>query len=41
VKVDDLLPEAHYGRQLYKEVIRFLLDEKILTINERNEIKGM
>ncbi len=40
VHADDLLPKnAHFARQLYKDVIRFMLDEKILISNEKNELK--
>jgi ATP-dependent DNA helicase RecQ len=39
-KVEDILPKnAHFARQLYKEVIRFLLDEKMLVTNNKNELK--
>ena len=39
-KVEDILPEnAHFARQLYKDVIRFLLDEKMLVTNNKNELK--
>lgn len=42
VKSEDLLPEnAHFAQQLYKEVIRFLLDEKLLLINDKNELKSV
>jgi ATP-dependent DNA helicase RecQ len=39
IKIDDILPKnAHFAKQLYKEVIRFMLDEKMLQTNEKNEI---
>ena len=39
IKIDDVLPKnAHFAKQLYKEVIRFMLDEKMLQTNEKNEI---
>ena len=42
VKTEDLLPEnAHFAKQLYKEVIRFLLDEKKLMTNDKNELKSV
>lgn len=42
VKADDLLPKnAHFAAQLYKDVIRFLLDEKLLVANEKNELKSV
>ena len=42
VKIDDILPKnAHFTLQLYKEVIRFMLDEKLLQTNEKNEIKSV
>jgi ATP-dependent DNA helicase RecQ len=42
MKTEDLLPEnAHFARQLYKEVIRFLLDEKKLITNDKNELKSV
>ncbi len=40
IHVEKILPaNAHFARQLYKDVIRFLLDEKILMSNEKEEIK--
>ncbi|MDB5226038.1 MAG: ATP-dependent helicase RecQ [Bacteroidota bacterium] len=37
---EKLLPEnAHFAKELYKDVIRFLLDEKLLIANEKNELK--
>lgn len=39
-KIDDLLPQnAHFAAALYKEVIRFLLDEKLIVMNDQNELK--
>lgn len=40
VSTDTVLPEnAHFVKQIYKEVIRFLLDEKVLMMNDKNELK--
>lgn len=40
ISIDDILPKnAHFAQILYKDVIRFLLDEKILMTNEKNELK--
>ncbi len=40
LSIDNVLPQnAHFAKQLYKDVIRFMLDEKILMSNEKNEIK--
>ena len=40
IKTEDILPEnAHFAKQLYKDVIRFLLDEKMLQVNNKNELK--
>lgn len=40
LNINDLLPKnAHFAKQLYKDVIRFLLDEKLLIINNKNELK--
>lgn len=40
MKLEHLLPgQEHFGKQLYKDVIRFLLDEKMLELNDRNEIR--
>jgi ATP-dependent DNA helicase RecQ len=42
VKLDDILPEnAHFAKQLYKDVIRFLLDEKKLITNDKNELRSV
>lgn len=42
VKIDDLLPKnAHFTAKLYKDVIRFLVDEQRLQINEKNEVKSV
>lgn len=42
VKATDILPKnAHFAEQLYKETIRFLLDEKLLMINDKNELKSV
>lgn len=39
-KVEELLPRnAHFAKALYKEVIRFLLDEKVIVMNDKNELK--
>lgn len=41
-KAEDILPKnAHFAKQLYKDVIRFLLDEKMLITNNKNELKKM
>lgn len=41
IKMEEILPEnAHFKLQLYKDVIRFLLDEKLILINEKNELKS-
>nr|HPN18706.1 RecQ family zinc-binding domain-containing protein [Chitinophagales bacterium] len=40
ISIEDILPKnAHFAKQLYKDVIRFMLDEKMLMANEKNEIK--
>ena len=40
--MENLLPKnAHFENQLYKEVIRFLLDEKLLLVNNKNEQKSV
>jgi ATP-dependent DNA helicase RecQ len=40
VKTEDVLPKnAHYAEKLYKDTIRFLLDERLLLINDKNELK--
>lgn len=40
ISMESLLPKhAHFETQLYKEVIRFLLDEKMLLLNNKNELK--
>jgi ATP-dependent DNA helicase RecQ len=40
ISSEKIFPEnGHFAKQLYKEVIRFLLDEKLLLLNERNELK--
>lgn len=42
VKMENVLPQnAHFKTQLYKEVIRFLLDEKLLLLNDKNELKSV
>ncbi len=42
VKTEDLLPKnAHFASRLYKEVIRFMLDEKLLQVNDKNELKSV
>ena len=42
VKSEDILPQnAHFTAQLYKEVIRFLIDEKMLEINDKNELRSV
>ncbi len=39
-RVEELLPaNAHFAQALYKEVIRFLLDEKVIVMNDQNELK--
>jgi ATP-dependent DNA helicase RecQ len=41
VKAEELLPKnAHFAKQLYKEVIRFMLDEQLLIANDKNELKS-
>ncbi|MFN8284188.1 MAG: ATP-dependent DNA helicase RecQ [Chitinophagales bacterium] len=37
--MDALLPKAHFENLLYKEVVRFLLDEKLVIVNNKNELK--
>jgi ATP-dependent DNA helicase RecQ len=40
--METLLPKnAHFENQLYREVIRFLLDEKMLLVNNKNELKSV
>lgn len=40
IPMENLLPKnAHFENQLYREVIRFLLDEQFLTVNSKNELK--
>lgn len=40
ISIEEILPKnAHFAKQLYKDVIRFMLDEKMLMANEKNEIK--
>jgi len=40
INIEDILPKnAHFAKQLYKDAIRFMLDEKMLMANEKNEIK--
>ena len=42
IPMENLLPKnAHFENQLYKEVIRFLLDEKLLLVNNKNELKSV
>ena len=42
IKIEDILPKnAHFAKQLYKDVIRFMLDERMLMANDKNEIKKM
>lgn len=39
---DIVLPKkAHFAKQTYKEAIRFLLDEKLIEINEKNELRRL
>ncbi|MCB0507654.1 MAG: RecQ family ATP-dependent DNA helicase [Bacteroidetes bacterium] len=39
-KLDTIMPEnAHFAQQLYKDVARFLLDEKLIEINVHNELR--
>lgn len=42
VQSEEILPsEAHFSAQQYKDVIRFLLDENILQLNDKNELKSV
>ena len=42
VKSEEILPsEAHFSAQQYKDVIRFLLDENLLQLNDKNELKSV
>lgn len=41
VKISDILPKnMHFTAELYKDVIRILMDEKVLIVNDKNEIKS-
>jgi ATP-dependent DNA helicase RecQ len=40
VAAKKLIPQqAHYREELYKEVMRYLLDEKLLELNDKNELR--
>jgi ATP-dependent DNA helicase RecQ len=42
IPIEKIIPEnAFYKKEQYKKVIRFMLDERMLMMNEQNEIKAV
>jgi ATP-dependent DNA helicase RecQ len=40
IYANKIIPQkAHYKKELYKEVLRYLIDEKMVELNEKNELR--